>query len=111
MSIEASAVCIASLILCNPKVLARNMVTLPVDIEGLEIALKAVRGKYQKYKSNYRFCTLLECFSWLPPGSCRYSSQSLFVEGLRVLRDSISQGLGSTCLLNTRRYAMRYDGL
>lgn len=108
MSVEASAVCMASLIWCNSKVLIRNMDTLPTVIEGLEIALKAVKGRYLKFKSNYRYRTLhvilLECFSWLPPGSCTNSSQSLFVEGLKVLRDSISAGLESSCLLKAHRW-------
>jgi hypothetical protein len=103
MSVEAAAACIGTLIWTNPKVLIEDMDTLPVVIDGLETALRAVKGKYQKFKTHFRFRTLhiilLECFSWLPPGSCSNSLQPLFVEGLRVLRDSISIGLESTCML------------
>jgi hypothetical protein len=103
MCVEAASVCVATLIWTNPKVFIQDMETLPVVIEGLETALRALKGKYQKFKIHFRFRTLhailLECFSWLPPGSCSASLQLLFVEGLKVLRDSITIGLESTCLL------------
>ena len=102
MSVEAAAVCLASLLWRNPEIFIQDMETLPLVIDSLEIALRALKGKYQKFKSNFRYRTLhivlLECFSWLPPGSCS-NMQPLFVEGLRVVRDSISVGLECNCLI------------
>ena len=102
MSVEAATVCLASLVWRSPEVLIQDMEILPTVIEGLETALKALKGKYQKFKSHFRYRTLhivlLECFSWLPPGSSS-SMQPLFVEGLRVVRDSIAAGLECNCLM------------
>lgn len=108
MSVEAAAVCLASLLWRNPEIFIQDMETLPLVIDCLEIALRALKGKYQKFKSNFRYRTLhivlLECFSWLPPGSCS-NMQPLFVEGLIVVRDSISIGLECSCLIRkTERY-------
>ena len=105
MCVEASSVCLGTLLYTNPDLFIRDMEVLPVVITGLETALRAVKSKYQKLKNHFRYRTLhiilLECFSWLPPGSCCNSMQALFVEGLKVVRDFISVGIECNCLLKS----------
>lgn len=80
---------------------------LPLVIEGLEMTLRAVKGKYLKFKTHFRFRTLhillMECLAWLPPGSFMSSMQGVFVEGLRVLKDSIAAGYECTSLLRSTK--------
>ena len=81
------------------KVFIQDMDTLPLVLEGLEMTLRAAKGKYHpKFKAHFRYRTLhsvlLESFAWLPPGSFAHcnSMQPLFVEALRVLRDAVTAG-------------------
>lgn len=103
MSVEAALVCISTLLWFCPEALIYDENCLLFIVEGLENAFRAVKSRYQsKFRSHFRFralhVLLLECFAWLPPGSFPATCQQLFVEALRVFRDSISAGYESTCL-------------
>eukprot|EP01041_Mallomonas_annulata_P001008 gene1008-1979_t len=103
MSVEAALVCISTLLWFCPEALVYADNCLVLIVEGLENAFRAVKTKYQpKFRNHFRFralhVILLECFAWLPPGSFPNTCQQLFVEALRVFRDSISAGYESTCL-------------
>lgn len=106
MSVEAALVCISALLWFCPEALVFNEHYLDLVVDGLDIAFQVIKGKYQaRFRSHFRFRTLhvilLECFSWLPPGSFPSTCQQLFVEGLRVFRDSISNGFECTGFLKS----------
>ena len=103
MSVEAALVCISTLLWFCPESLMNDENCLVTIVDGLENAFRAIKTKYQsKFRSHFRFRTLhvilLECFSWLPPGSFPSTCPQLFVEALRVFRDSITSGFECTCL-------------
>jgi hypothetical protein len=103
MSVEAALVCISTLLWFCPESLMNDENCLVNIVDGLENAFRAIKTKYQaKFKTHFRFRTLhvilLECFSWLPPGSFPNTCSQLFVEALRVFRDSITTGFECTCL-------------
>eukprot|EP01038_Epipyxis_sp_PR26KG_P007657 gene7657-10420_t len=103
MGIEAALVCISSLLLFSPEALTIEENCLSLIVEGLDTSFRALKGKYQpKVRSHFRFRTLhvilLECYSWLPHGSFPNTCQQIFVETLRVFRDSITSGCENTCL-------------
>ena len=105
MSVEAALVCISTLLWFCPESLIHDENCLVTIVDGLENAFRAIKTKYQsKFKTHFRFRTLhvilLECFSWLPPGSFPNTCSQLFVEALRVFRDSITTGFECTCLLD-----------
>jgi hypothetical protein len=98
MSIEALLVCISSLLQFNAEALYMEEKCLEVVVESLEVAFRAVKGKYQPgFRTHFRFRTLhvilLECFALLPPGTFPNSVQQIYVEALRVFRDCI----GASC--------------
>ena len=92
MVVEAALVCISTILRSCPEILLQTTTTtsssniyLNTVVEGLELAFKMLRNKYQpKLRSHFRFRTmhtlLLECFALLPAGSFPHSCQSLFVE-------------------------------
>ena len=93
MVVEAALVCISTILRSCPEILLQTTTTtntcsntyLSTVVEGLELAFKMLRNKYQpKLRSHFRFRTmhtlLLECFALLPAGSFPHSCQSLFVE-------------------------------
>jgi hypothetical protein len=97
IGVEAALICIASLLWHYSAEMSREGNIIAVIVDGLESAFRAVKGKYQqKFRQHFRFralhVLLLECFSWLPSGSFKGSSQQVFVESLRVLRDGLSTG-------------------
>jgi hypothetical protein len=103
MSMEAALVCIATILWSCPETLIEEEGSTELIVDGLETAFRAIKNKFQpKYRSHFRFRTLhaivLECFAWLPPGSFPNSCQQLFVESLRVFRDSMTAGYECTCL-------------
>jgi hypothetical protein len=103
MSTEAALVCISTLLWFCPDSLVYDENCLMTVIDGLENAFRAIKTKYQsKFRGHFRFRTLhvilLECFAWLPPGSFPATCSQLFVEALRVFRDSITANYESTCL-------------
>jgi hypothetical protein len=103
MSTEAALVCISTLLWFCPDALVYDENCLITIIDGLENAFRAIKTKYQsKFRGHFRFRTLhvilLECFAWLPPGSFPATCSQLFVEALRVFRDSIATNFESTCL-------------
>jgi hypothetical protein len=103
MSTEAALVCISTLLWFCPDSLVYDENCLITIIDGLENAFRAIKTKYQsKFRGHFRFRTLhvilLECFAWLPPGSFPATCSQLFVEALRVFRDSITANYESTCL-------------
>lgn len=103
MSTEAALVCISTLLWFCPDSLVYDENCLITIIDGLENAFRAIKTKYQsKFRGHFRFRTLhvilLECFAWLPPGSFPATCSQLFVEALRVFRDSIAANYESTCL-------------
>ncbi len=103
MSIEAALVCISTLLWFCADALVYDENCLVAIVDGLENAFRAIKTKYQpKFRNHFRFRTLhvilLECFAWLPPGSFPATCPQLFVEGLRVFRDSISAGYECTSL-------------
>jgi len=103
MSAEAALVCISTLLWFCPDSLVYDANCLITIVDGLENTFRAIKTKYQsKFRGHFRFRTLhvilLECFAWLPPGSFPNTCPQLFVEALRVFRDSISAGYECTCL-------------
>jgi hypothetical protein len=103
MSAEAALVCISTLLWFCPDSLVYDENCLITIVDGLESVFRAIKGKYQsKFRGHFRFRTLhvilLECFAWLPPGSFPNTCPQLFVEALRVFRDSITAGYECTCL-------------
>jgi hypothetical protein len=103
MSTEAALVCISTLLWFCPDALVYDENCLITIIDGLENAFRAIKTKYQtKFRGHFRFRTLhvilLECFAWLPPGSFPATCSQLFVEALRVFRDSLATNFESTCL-------------
>lgn len=103
MSVEAALVCVSTLLWSCPDSLEFEPGCLATVIEGLEMGFRVIKNKYQaKFRAHFRFRTLhailLECFAWLPPGSFPDSCQQLFMEGLRVFRDSISSNFECSCL-------------
>lgn len=103
MSIEAALVCISTLLWFCADALVYDENCLVSIVDGLENAFRAIKTKYQpKFRNHFRFRTLhvilLECFAWLPPGSFPATCPQIFVEALRVFRDSISAGYECTCL-------------
>lgn len=103
MSMEAALVCIATILWSCPETLIEEEGSTELIVDGLETAFRTIKNKFQpKYRSHFRFRTLhaivLECFAWLPPGSFPNSCQQLFVESLRVFRDSMTAEYECTCL-------------
>ena len=101
MTVEAALVSISSLLWFCPEALTQEDHCLGLVVSGLEIAFRAVKLKYQpKFRSHFRFRTLhailLECFTWLPSGVFPNCCQQVFIEALRVFRDSISSGFACT---------------
>lgn len=103
MTVEAALVCIANTLwFCSESLIyERDCVNIITD--NLDMALKAIKNKYQpKFRTNFRFRTLhvilLECYAWLTPAAYISSCQQIFVEALRVFRDSITAGYICTCL-------------
>ena len=103
MSVEAGLVCISTLLSTCPEYLTLDDKTLPIIVDGLEICFRSLKGKYQPgFRTHFRFRTLhvilMECFSSLPHGFFPNSCQTIFVEALRVFRDSIAAGYECTGL-------------
>jgi hypothetical protein len=103
MSVEAALVCVSTLLLFCPEALVLEPDCQDTVVEGLETAFRALKSKYQpNYRTHFRFCTLhvilMECFSWLPAGCYPNSCQQVFVEALRVFRDSIQSCFDCTGL-------------
>ena len=103
MTVEAGLVCISTILLSCPEYLTWDDKYLPVIVDGLEICFRSLKGKYQPgFRTHFRFCTLhvilMECFSLLPHGFFPNSCQSIFVEALRVFRDSLAAGYECTSL-------------
>lgn len=101
MTVESALVSVSSLLLNCPEVLLNEDQCLCLVVSGLEMAFRALRIKYQpRLKQHFRFRTLhsilLECFASLPPGSFSNSVQPVFIEALRVFRDSVAAGLATT---------------
>jgi hypothetical protein len=97
IGVEAALICIASLLWHFSLEISREGNIVAVIVDGLESAFRAAKGKYQqKFRQHFRFralhVLLLECFSWLPPTSYSSTSQQVFVEALRVLRDGLAAG-------------------
>ena len=97
MIMEAALSCLSALLWSCPEAIIQEDGCLSSVVDSLEAAFRALKGKYQpKLRSQFRFRTfhasLLECFAWLPPGSFPNSSQQMFVEALRVFRDSLAAG-------------------
>jgi hypothetical protein len=103
MCVEAALVCLSTILRFCPETLSMGASTAATDadqvgrfspspsgclgavVEGLEVAFKALRTKYQpRLRAHFRFRTLhammLECFTLLPPGAFPTSCQSVFVE-------------------------------
>jgi len=105
MSIEAGLVVISSLLLFCPEALTISKQCCDVIITCIDYAFRALKDKYQsKLKHHFRLKTLhvmlLECFCWLPSSCYSSLSQQVFIEALRVFRDSVSNGYETTCLYN-----------
>jgi hypothetical protein len=103
MGVEAALVCVSTLLWSCPDALEFEVGCLALVVDGLEMAFRAVKGKYQpKFRTHFRFRTLhailLECFAWLPPGSFPNTCQQLFVEALRVFRDCVSNAYETSYL-------------
>jgi hypothetical protein len=103
MYMEAALVCLSSLLWSCPEALLYEDNCLALVTNGLESAYRIAKAKYQpKFRTHFRFRTLhailLECFSWLPPGSFPMVSQPVYVEALRVLRDCMASGSESRLL-------------
>ncbi len=107
MCVEAALVCISTLLRCCPEALTLAQCGDGYDedtthsrdeqgclrniVEGLDVAFRAMRGKYQpRLRAHFRFRTLhailLECFALLPPGSFPQSCAPIFIE-VRILQD------------------------
>jgi hypothetical protein len=121
MTIEAGLVCISSLLLFCPEILILEKECSDVIFNSIDYGFRALKNKYQaKLKFHFRLKTLhvmlLECFCWLPshyhctsssPTSSSTSSssssssqlsQQVFIEALRVFRDSVTTGYETSCL-------------
>lgn len=113
MCVEAALVCISTLLRFCPEALTLG----PLDeeqhadrgclasvVDGLDVAFRALRGKYQpRLKTHFRFRTLhailLECFALLPPGSFPHTCAPIFIEALRVFSAGVSAGFETTLLV------------
>lgn len=98
MCIESAVVAMNALLLYSSDALLYEANCLPLVIENLENCFRSLKNKYQpNYRTHFRFrtlhITLLECFLLLPPGSYPNCSQHIYIEALRIIRDSISTGL------------------
>jgi hypothetical protein len=94
MCVESALVCLSTILrFCPEALVVMNECEtdgsadscLSAVVEGLELAFKALRTKYQpRLRTHFRFRTLhammLESFALLPPGSFPQSCQSIFVE-------------------------------
>lgn len=134
MCVESALVCVSTILRFCPEALVvvsddDSSDALGVVVDGLELAFKALRSKYQpRLRTHFRFRTLhamlLECFALLPAGSFPQSCQSIFVEvsthvgtlvtlrnvftlhhifgiqALRVFRDGVAAGYETTLLGN-----------
>ena len=105
MSVEAALVCLSALLWFCPESLVLNEHYLDLVVDCLDMAFRAVKGKYQsKFRAHFRFRTLhvilLECYAWLPVGSFPVTCQQLFVEALRTFRDCITAGFECTGAVN-----------
>jgi len=112
MTIEAGLVCISSLLLFCPEMLILEKECSDVIFNSIDYGFRALKNKYQaKLKFHFRLKTLhvmlLECFCWLPShyhctsttsSSSSQLSQQVFIEALRVFRDSVSTGYETSCL-------------
>ena len=84
MYLEAGLVCLSSLLYNCPECLLYEENCLAIVTDGLEFAFRVAKARYQPtLKHHFRFRTLhaslLECFSWLPPGSFPNASQVVYV--------------------------------
>jgi hypothetical protein len=117
MCIEAGLLCVTALLLYSSEALLVENDCLVTVIDNLEFCFKAMKSKYQpNFRTHFRcrtlHITLLETYTLLPPGSYPNSSQSIYMEALRVLRDSISAGLEcSPCILNDLEYSTYSEDL
>lgn len=105
MSVEAALVCLSTVLCLCPDALLYEKNCTAIIVDNLEIAYRAIKGKYQpKFRTNFRFRTLhvilLECYAWLPSSYYLPVCQQMFVEALRVFRDCISSSQTCTCLNN-----------
>lgn len=109
MTIEGILGCIFSLITTHLNDLLRyHSKDMILIYEALESIFKTIKVKYQpKFRSNYRFrilhVMLLEVYTCLLPNSLLVDNlntiyQQVFVEALRVFRDSISSYNLCTCM-------------
>jgi uncharacterized protein (UPF0147 family) len=103
MTLEGALVCISTILWYCPEVLLYESICLDLIVDDLDIAFRTIKSKYQsKFRTHFRFRTLhvilLECYAWLPPGSFAASCQLIFVEALRLFRDSITAGHVCSCL-------------
>jgi hypothetical protein len=116
MSVEAALVCISALLWFCPEALVINEHYLDLVVDCLDMAFRAVKGKYQnKFRAHFRFRTLhvilLECYAWLPVGSFPVTCQQLFVEALRTFRDCITAGFECTGAVNCIEPDLRKFGI
>ena len=103
MTVEALLGCILCLLQFCSESLALEENCLSVVIDGLELAFHAIKSKYQPhFRQHHRFRSLhiilLECFTLLPSGSFPNSLQQIYIESLRVFRDSMSSDYGCSDL-------------
>lgn len=92
MCVEAALVCVSTLLRFCPEALtyaphedSTELGCLSDIVEGLDLAFRALRSKYQpRLRTHFRFRTLhailLECFSLLPPGSFPQTCAPIFIE-------------------------------
>lgn len=117
MCIEAGLLCLTALLLYSSEALLVENGCLVSVIDNLEFCFKAMKSKYQPNFRNHFRCrtlhiTLLETYTLLPPGTYPSSSQQIYMEALRVLRDSISAGLEcSPSVMNDLEYSSYSDDL
>eukprot|EP01031_Cornospumella_fuschlensis_P045978 gene45978-56269_t len=102
MTVEAALVAFVSLLSNCKDVLTMNERFLVRIVDTLEVCFRNMKSKYQPtFRNHFRFrtfhCILLECFSLLPAGVYPNTSQQIYIEALRVFRDSISLGYECSC--------------
>ncbi|RYY85705.1 hypothetical protein EON63_07005 [archaeon] len=102
MTVEASLVAFVSLLSNCKDILTMHEQSLVRIVDTLEICFRNMKNKYQpSFRNHFRFrtfhCILLECFTLLPAGVYPNTSQQIYIEALRVFRDSISLGYECSC--------------
>lgn len=98
MTVEAGLVAVTALLSYCSDAITFEEGCLAFIIDSLETCFRNLKNKYQpQYRTHFRFRTfhtiLLECFTLLPAGSYPNSCQQIYVEALRVFRDSITASL------------------